>query len=76
MIVTKGRLGPAVTGILRPTLLLPEGIVRDRTPDELEPILAHELIHIRRGDLWVGLLQTIVLALWWFHPLVRWAVRE
>ncbi len=76
VIVTKGRLGPAVTGILRPTLLLPEGIVHDRTPDELEPILAHELIHIRRGDLWAGVLQTAVLALWWFHPLVRWAVRE
>jgi hypothetical protein len=76
VLVTRGRLGPAVTGVLRPTLLMPEGMLADKTVSELEPLLAHELIHIRRGDLWAGLLQTVVLALWWFHPLVRWAVRE
>ncbi len=76
IIVTEGRLGPAVTGIVRPALLMPEGMLTGKTPVELEPILVHELIHIRRGDLWAGLLQTTVLALWWFHPLVRWAVRE
>jgi beta-lactamase regulating signal transducer with metallopeptidase domain/ABC-type amino acid transport substrate-binding protein len=76
IIVTEGRLGPAVTGIVRPALLMPEGMLTGKTPVELEPILVHELLHIRRGDLWAGLLQTTVLALWWFHPLVRWAVRE
>ena len=76
VIVTQGRLGPAVTGVFRAKLLMPEGMLVDKTPAELEPILAHELLHIRRGDLWAGLLQTVVLALWWFHPLVRWAVRE
>lgn len=76
VVLTRGRLGPAVTGVLRPTLLLPEGIVRKGNRREIEPLLVHELIHIRRGDLWAGLLQTVVLALWWFHPLVRWAVRR
>jgi len=76
VLVTQGRLGPAVTGVLRPTLLMPEGMLVDKTASEIEPLLAHELIHIRRGDLWAGLLQTVVLALWWFHPLVRWAVRQ
>ena len=76
VLVTRSPFGPAVTGLLRPTLLMPEGLLVEKTPEELEPLLAHELIHIRRGDLWVGLLQTIVLSLWWFHPLIRWAVRQ
>jgi beta-lactamase regulating signal transducer with metallopeptidase domain len=46
----------------------------------LNPILAHELIHIRRGDLLTGALQVIVQSLWWFHPAVwflnRWLSRE
>ena len=75
-VVTKGQLGPAVTGVFRPMLLMPEGMLAGKTIAELEPILVHELIHVRRGDLWVGILQTVVLALWWFHPLVRWVVRE
>ena len=46
----------------------------------LDPILAHELLHIRRGDLHTGTLQAIVQSLWWFHPAVwlsnRWLTRE
>ncbi len=76
VLITRSPFGPAVTGLLRPTLLMPEGLLAEKTPAELKPLLAHELIHIRRGDLWAGLLQTIVLSLWWFHPLIRWAVRQ
>jgi beta-lactamase regulating signal transducer with metallopeptidase domain/protocatechuate 3,4-dioxygenase beta subunit len=42
----------------------------------LEPILAHELIHLRRGDTYWGAVQLLVEVLWWFHPLVWWANRE
>ncbi len=46
----------------------------------LDPILAHELLHIRRGDLRFGMLQVIAQSLWWFHPAVwfsnRWLSRE
>jgi beta-lactamase regulating signal transducer with metallopeptidase domain len=46
----------------------------------LDPILAHELLHIRRGDLRTGTLQAIVQSLWWFHPAVwlcnGWLSRE
>ena len=44
-------LGPAVVGLIWPTILLTKMIVDGRADSELEPLLAHELIHIRRGDL-------------------------
>ncbi len=68
--IIDGPIGPAVIGLLRPTILLPAIIVRGKTAQQLEPLLAHELIHIRRGDLWWSLLQSIAKNLWWFHPLV------
>ena len=74
--VSTGRVGPAVIGVLRPTVLLPSVLVEGRSDEELKPLLAHELIHIRRGDLWYGLLQVIAQALWWCHPLVWWAGRR
>jgi hypothetical protein len=43
------------------------------SPQRSSPEL--EVLHIRRGDLWVGLLQTLAQALWWFHPLVWWVGR-
>lgn len=71
LLVSATRIGPAVVGLFRPVIVLPEVIVAGRPASELESILAHELIHVRRGDLWVGCLQTLASGLWWFHPLVR-----
>lgn len=75
LIVTESLVGPAVIGFFRVTVLIPS-VVADRLHGKaVAPILAHELLHIRRGDLWVGLLQTLAQAMWWFHPLVWWVGR-
>lgn len=74
--VTPTNRGPAVLGITRPTLLLPAALVDQRSIADLEPILAHELIHVRRRDFWLGWWQTAVQCVWWFHPLVWWANRS
>ncbi|MEM7456180.1 MAG: M56 family metallopeptidase [Planctomycetota bacterium] len=68
-------VGPVVVGIFKPTILLPHSIVRNASAEKLEMLLAHELIHVRRGDLWWAMLQTIAGCLFWFHPLVRIAVQ-
>ncbi|MFH1299601.1 MAG: M56 family metallopeptidase [Planctomycetota bacterium] len=76
LIITNSRMGPAVIGLFRPTIILPTAITDARSLQELEPILAHELIHIRRGDLWIGLLQLLASVVWWFHPLVWFTGRR
>ena len=68
-------IGPAVVGLIRPTILLPKVIVDGKTDRELEPLLAHELIHVRRGDLVWAMLQGVSVSLWWFNPLVWLAER-
>jgi beta-lactamase regulating signal transducer with metallopeptidase domain/protocatechuate 3,4-dioxygenase beta subunit len=76
IIVTQKRLGPAVFGLMRPVVVLPQAVVSGKTPQQIEPILAHELVHIRRGDNLWGFLQMAVEILWWFHPLIWWANRQ
>ena len=63
-------VGPAVIGVIRPTILLPSAMIENKTDAEIEPLIAHELIHVRRGDLWWAMLQTVATSLFWFHPLV------
>ncbi len=75
VVVADQPVGPAVLGLIRPTILLPAAIVNEKTESDLEPLLAHELIHIRRGDLWWAMVQTLATSLFWFHPLVWFAVR-
>jgi beta-lactamase regulating signal transducer with metallopeptidase domain/type II secretory pathway component GspD/PulD (secretin) len=75
LLVTSQPIGPAVVGLWRPLIILPAALVAGKTAAELRPLLAHELVHIRRGDLWLALLQTLAAMVWWFHPLVRLASR-
>jgi uncharacterized protein (TIGR03435 family) len=70
--VSPVRLEPGVVGIVRPVLLLPEGIAERLTPSELETVLAHELCHVRRRDNLFAAIHMIVEAAFWFHPLVWW----
>jgi len=70
LLVTSCPVGPAVIGLFRPLIVIPKFIVERSNTDELKPIIAHELIHVRRGDLWVGLFRHFARCLWWFHPLV------
>lgn len=64
---------PAVTGLLRPTIVLPEGLAGQLSEDELKYILLHELAHSKNGDLWVLWLTRLVDVIHWFNPVVRFA---
>ncbi len=59
---------PAVWGWLRPRLLLPPGLAAELPPSQLSWALLHELVHIRRGDIWVATFQRLVQAAYFFHP--------
>ena len=76
LVVTSAPIGPAAFGLLRPTILLPGSFVSGTSPEQIELILAHELVHIRRGDVLAGTLQLVAQLIWWFHPLVWWASRK
>jgi Flp pilus assembly protein CpaB len=59
-------------GCLRPMILLPAALVVQMQPEMLEAVIAHELAHIRRFDLWVNLFQRVIETLLFYHPAVWW----
>jgi beta-lactamase regulating signal transducer with metallopeptidase domain len=61
---------PAVIGVLRPRIILPHGIVDTWPARDIEPLLLHELVHIRHRDLLVNWLHILVHAVFFFHPVV------
>ena len=66
---------PMATGLVRPAVILPAAVVARASRSEIRVILAHELAHCRRGDLWINWLQLVLLAIWWFHPVFWWVHR-
>ncbi|MCP4455598.1 MAG: M56 family metallopeptidase, partial [Planctomycetes bacterium] len=67
---------PAVVGLVRPTLLLPLAFLNEMSPAQVEVVLAHELAHIRRGDMLFALIQRVIEALLFFNPAVWWISRQ
>ena len=63
---------PLSVGWWKPMVLLPAGIVAHMPAALLEALIAHELAHIRRHDYLVNLLQGVVEALLFYHPVVWW----
>jgi RND family efflux transporter MFP subunit len=67
--------GPLLVGIFRPAIVLPAQLL-DGERETIDLVLAHELAHVRRRDLWWTWLGAAVGVLFFFHPLVWVARRE
>jgi beta-lactamase regulating signal transducer with metallopeptidase domain len=61
--------GPFVTGLFRPVVVMPAWFEDDYTPAEARAALAHEFMHVRRGDLWALQVSELFVAAMWFNPL-------
>jgi beta-lactamase regulating signal transducer with metallopeptidase domain len=70
--VSRRAMEVVALGYLRPMVLLPAALVTRMPPEMVEAVIAHELAHIRRHDLWVNLAQRVVETLLFYHPAVWW----
>ncbi len=67
---------PQAVGLLRPAVLLPAASWSALAPGELEMTLCHELVHLKRRDLWLGLVPALAEKLFFFHPFAALAARQ
>jgi beta-lactamase regulating signal transducer with metallopeptidase domain len=63
-------------GLLRKFVLVPAAWATEMPLDMLEAVIAHELAHLRRMDLWANFLQRILETLFFYHPAVWWLSRR
>jgi beta-lactamase regulating signal transducer with metallopeptidase domain len=76
VVVTDKVKGPALFGFVRPRLLLPEGLIEDLGLDELYYVFIHELCHLKRRDVYLGWLISLLQILHWFNPLMWFAFHQ
>ncbi len=67
---------PQVIGLAQPVVLLPSSGLERLTPAEVSMTLCHELVHLRRKDLWLGWVPALAHRIFFFHPLAALAARE
>ncbi len=77
--ISPNATSPAVCGLFRPVILLPHGVGSNFGSNQLKVVLMHELAHIKRGDLWVNLAQTLLQIVYFYNPLLwlaNWVIRR
>ncbi len=76
LLVTPDSLSPCIVGTWNPRIVLPESVVTESSIGRVCHVLAHELGHLVRGDLWTNWLLLAARVLHWFNPVAWWTVRE
>ena len=64
---------PALFGFIRPRLILPKEMIEEANQEEMQYIFLHELAHLKRLDIYLGWLTSLLQILHWFNPLVWFA---
>jgi beta-lactamase regulating signal transducer with metallopeptidase domain/Tol biopolymer transport system component len=63
----------ALFGFVRPRLLLPREMIDTASPEEMRYIFLHELAHLKRHDIYLAWVASLLQVLHWFNPLVWFA---
>jgi beta-lactamase regulating signal transducer with metallopeptidase domain len=64
---------PTAMGVFgRARIVLPVWAVQELSGADLRQVVLHELAHLQRWDDWTNLVQKVLRALLFFHPLVWW----
>ena len=76
LVLTTAVSEPGVWGVLRPVVVLPDGVAERLDDAELETVFMHELAHVKRWDNLAGNFQRALCCLFWFHPVVWFINRQ
>ncbi|MDB5936639.1 MAG: energy transducer TonB [Massilia sp.] len=68
--------GPALVGLWRPKVVVPADFAERYTAGEQALILAHERMHVRRGDPLANSVAALLQCVFWFNPIVHFAVNR
>jgi beta-lactamase regulating signal transducer with metallopeptidase domain len=66
---------PVVVGFVRSKIVVPSDFATRYASEEQALILAHEQMHVRRGDLITNGMWALARCIFWFNPLVHIAAR-
>ena len=63
---------PVAVGLIRPSIILPRHLTKQRPECRLDAALAHERAHIRNRDLWLIALSRLLMPILFAHPAYWW----
>lgn len=65
---------PIASGLFRPAIILPAAALTKLDGAVTQSAIAHELAHIKRGDLFFSFAEALTLCVFWWNPIL-WKIR-
>ncbi len=62
---------PQIIGVLKPMILVPVACLNHMSAEQMEAVLLHELVHIKRNDYFVNIFVASAEILFFFNPFVK-----
>jgi beta-lactamase regulating signal transducer with metallopeptidase domain len=75
LVLTTSVHSAGIYGLFRPLVLLPESYC-ELSREQLGHVFAHEFAHLKRGDLGVNAIQSLLHIIYWFNPALWLAGRR
>ncbi|HEV8000466.1 MAG TPA: M56 family metallopeptidase, partial [Planctomycetaceae bacterium] len=67
---------PVTFGLFHPKIVVPSGLAGELPFEQICAVMQHEVAHIARRDLWIGVIQECAQVVHWWNPLVSLANRR
>ena len=67
---------PVIAGMFKPCIYLPIHLISDYKVNDIRYMLLHELQHYKYKDAFVNYIMNCVSILYWFNPIVWYALKE
>lgn len=67
---------PLAAGFFFPCILIPVSMISELSQKEIRFIFLHELLHYKNKDLLTGKFMALAQIIYWFHPVVWFALSE
>lgn len=67
---------PITFGVFKPCVILPDNTTSGFSQNDIRYIFLHELQHYKHKDILINYAMCIFQILYWFHPLVWYALKE
>ncbi len=74
--ISADNIGPLVTGVIKPVIILPHHFAHNYNHQQQLLALTHELAHVKRRDLWAAFVMLIFRTINWPNPLVHYSAAK
>lgn len=63
---------PCIYGIINPVIFIPLNLVNSVSKSDFKYIIIHELCHLKRKDVIIKWIETVLNIIYWFNPIIRY----